>query len=285
MGKERPVWIVRDCGVHFNDIKDWKKEVTKLSTQLSEEEKKSEYAKYYFREIKMPTHENLAAGEVENPLPRELAVRPEEYLEAMDSEKIEELRSGYYLFEDGIGFSMSKIILKDVNDEKFKFFNENFMPEGDLYYKCWYPGMHVKHYIQGCIEDVGLGMELINFLSGYSLDEFCHTKDYSVRDPLFINFNGGGGVSWPLHAPFTHPRYALQTNWWREWADGSGRELYICFWHGVKWENGQIVRTLPEGEKVNIEYIRSHMNHSIWEYTQTEKLINDFWEDHKNRKL
>lgn len=276
----RPVWIVRDCGIHFNDIKDWDAEIKTLTTEISEEEKKSWYAKYYYREIKMPTHENLKACEINNPLPRELALRPEEYLSVMNSPKINDLRSGYYVFEDGISFSMTHIVMEGVTDEKLNYFNEHFIPEGDLYYKCWYPGMHMKHYIQGCVEDVGLGMELVNFLAGYSLDELAGVKDYKVNDPLFIAFGGGGGVSWPLHDLFNHPRYALQANWWRDLPDGSGRENFMVFWQGLTWKDGKVVRAIPEGERIEMEYARSHMNHSIWEYTQNAKLVNDFWEDH-----
>jgi hypothetical protein len=279
MFENKLFWEIRDCGVLYYDIKDWDAEVKSLTTELTEEEKKSKFAKYYLRQIKMPTHENLKAAEFDNPLPPELMFMPEEYVSKMDSPLRDEMRSGYGVMDNGIGFSMSRVPLPGVTDEKIQYFYENFIPEGDLFYKCWYPGMHMRHYIAGCVEDVGLGMELINFLGRVGPADFAGSEDYEYKCKDLIAVCGGGGISWPLHDLFNHPRYALQANWFQYLPDHTGREALIIFWHGISWKDGKAIRMLPEGEKISIDRVRSHMNHSIWEYTQVAELVNTFWDD------
>ena len=276
--KKREEWMIKTSGIQFDDIKDWNAEILSLSTQLTEEERNSKFAKYYFREIKMPAHEYIAAAELCNPLPTSCVIRPEDYIKVMDSPEIEKIKTGYCVAEDGTGFSVIRIIQEGVTDEKIAYFNEHFNPEGDLFYKCWYPGMHMRHYEGGAIEDTGSGMELIHFNSPVLLEELTG-PDYRIKDPLFVGFAGGGGESWPLHNPFHHTRYNIQVDWWRDLPDGSGREEFIVFWNGVKWVNGKGVSMIPEGEKINIEYVRALMNHCIWENMQTIALINSFWDD------
>lgn len=279
MFKNGLAWDIRDCGVLFYDVKDWDAEVASMTTELTEEEKNSKYVKYYKRQIKMPTHENLKAAEFDNPLPAEMMFMPDEYVAKMDSPLRDQMHSGYGVMENGIGFSMTRVTMEGVTDEKLQYFTDNFIPEGDLFYKCWYPGMHMRHYIAGCVEDVGLGMELINFLGYVGPEDWAGSADYEYKDPQLVAVCGGGGVSWPLHDLFNHPRYCLQANWFRRLPDGSGREALIIFWHGLSWENGRAVRKIPEGEKISIDRVRSHMNHSTWEYTQVSELVNSFWDD------
>ena len=164
MFQNRPVWIVRDCGVLLEEIKDWDAEIASLTTELSEEEKKSPYSKYYLRQLKMPSRESLKAVELDNPLPGESMFMPDQ----LASRLAVDFRVGYGVMENGIGFSLSRIRMEGVTDEKIQYFIKNFRPEGDLYYKSWYPGTHLRHYVNGCVEDVGLGIELINgfYLSG-----------------------------------------------------------------------------------------------------------------------
>lgn len=274
----RPNWNIRTSGIPFDSIKSWEEEIRPLSTELTEKEKQSPFTKYYYRQIAMPTPENIKAAELENPLPARYAFHPEEYISIMDSPAIEEVRSGYHVFDDGIGFSIARVPQKGLTDEKVAFFTENFIPEDDLFYKCWYPGMHIKHYERGCIEDVGCGMELIYFLAGYSLSDLAGVDHYEPKTD-FISFHGGSGVSWPLHDLFNHARYALQANFWRDLPDGDGRETFVTFWYGMKWENGRPTRVIPEGESVRIDQVRAQFNHSVWEYTQIGELINLFWEN------
>ncbi len=76
-------FFVQDCGRTEQDISDWKEEIKTLSVELSEEEKNSEFAKYYYRGITLPTDENLKQCEMWNPLPRSEAFMPDEYVSRM----------------------------------------------------------------------------------------------------------------------------------------------------------------------------------------------------------
>jgi len=276
MFKNGLTWQVRDNGIAFSDIKDWEQEISGLTTELSETEKQSDFARYYLRQLKMPTHENLKASEYDNPLPKECMFMPEDFVRRMDSDEINHMKSGYGVMDNGIGFSMSHILWSGVTDEKLQYFIDNFIPEEDLFYKCWYPGLHMRHYTDACVEDVGLGMELIHFLSRLGPSEYAGSSDYEYKDPNLCAVYGGGGVSWPLHDLFNPPRYCMQGNWLRNLPDGSGKEIFIIFWHGISWENGRFTRMIPEEEAISADRVRAHMNHSIWEYTQAAELINLF---------
>ena len=270
MFKNRGVWFVRDCGILLEDIKDWDAEVASLTTELTEQEKKSSYAKYYLRQLKMPSHENLKAAEYDNPLPEEKMFMPEEMISRMESG--DNIQSGYGVMQNGIGFSITHVLIGGVTDEKIQYFRENFIPEGDLYYKSWYPGAHLRHYMNGCVEDVGMGMELVRFLQFIGPEGWA--SEY--KDPLLNTVTGGAGVSWPLHDLFNKPRYCLYCHYFKDLPDGSGKEVFSAFWHGMSWKDGKPVRMIPEGEKIAIDRVRSQMNHSAWEFTQISELINSF---------
>ncbi len=275
----RPIFEVKTSGIFFEDVKDWDKEIQTLTFELEKEEENSEYLKYFIRPMKMPSHESLAAAEKDCPLDEKDALRPENYLSVMNSEAINDVKQGFCVFSDGIGYAMSRTLIPDINDEMYEFFNKNFNPEHNLFYKCWCPGYHVKHYVNAAIEDVGAGMELIKFLSGYDVKAFSGDPDYEVKDPDFIAFEGGGGTSWPLHHLFEHPRWAIQANWWRDVPEINGREVFTCFWLGMKWENGKAVRAIPEDERINPQDVRCQCYHAALENTQAAYLVKKFWED------
>ena len=271
-------WYIRENGTLVYDIKDWDAEIATLTTELTEEEKQSKYVKYYNRQIKKPTVENLIAAEYDNPLPKEKLFMPNEFVKRMDTD-IDNIHSGYGVLDNGIGYSVARVRLDGLTDERRLFFTENFIPEKDLFYKCWYPGMHMRHYTAGCVEDVGMGFELIYFLEELGPEVWAGSPDYEYKDPLLLSVVGGSGVSWPLYNRSNKPRYCLQGNWFRYLPDRSGIEAFISFWHGMSYKDGKFVRMIPDDEVVSIDRVRSQMNHSIWEYTQVETLVNTFWDD------
>ena len=269
MFQNRPVWIVRDCGVALEDIKDWDAEVASLTTELTEKEKHSAYTKYYLRQLKMPSHENLKTAELDNPLPEESMFMPDQIASRIPAG----FQTGYGVMDSGIGFSISRVKLDGVTDEKIRYFIGNFRPEGDLYYKCWYPGAHLRHYVNGCVEDVGLGMELIRFIQGLGPDDW---SDH-YEDPLLCCIVGEAGVSWPLHDLFNKPRYCLCCHYFRDLPDHSGKEAISMFWHGLTWKDGKAVKVTEE--RIPIDRVRSQMSHAVWEFSQVPELINNFYKE------
>ena len=267
MFQNRPVWIVRDCGISLEEVKDWDAEVASLTTELTDEERKSPYSKYYLRQLKMPSHENLKAVELDNPLPEECMFMPDQ----LASRLAGDFRVGYGVMENGIGFSLSRVRLDGVTDEKIQYFIRNFRPEGDLYYKSWYPGTHMRHYVNGAVEDVGLGTELIRFEEHLGPDDL--SDEYS--DPLLCCVVGESGVSWPLHDLFNKPRYCLCCHYFRDLPDHSGKEAISMFWHGLSWREGKAVKMTDK--PISVDRVRSQMCHAVWEFSQVPELINEFY--------
>ena len=275
----RQLFHIKTSGMFLKDVEDWDKEIRSLTTEPTPEERKSEYMKYYLRAKTMPTMENIIACERDNAIPVEDAFMPQDFVKVMDSPRIDTLRSGYCVLDNGVGFSCGRVVMNNVSEEKFRFFNENFNPENDLFYKIWCPGAHMKHYEDGVIEDVGAGMEMINFLSAYSIQELSGDPGYQVKDPLFVSFYGGGGISWPLHARPEFGEYAMQCFWYRDLPDGSGVEVFVVFWLGMRWLDGKPTITLKEGERMTIDRARHQLTHSILELSQEASLVNMFWND------
>lgn len=279
MISSRPMWRVWNCGRSKNDVTDWSAELADMQISLTEEEKKSKFAKYFYRDSVDPSTENLIACERGNYLPQEEAFMPEDYPKHMNAKHIGEIRSGYCLLENGIGYSVARVPMDGVTDEVMQAFLDDFRPEGDLFYKDWCPNMHVRHFSDMAIENFGTGLEGLTFLAGMTPERFGIYPDMEDFDTELIGIDGGASIMEPLHSPGTNTQYVLEACYYRE--TPTGRETFIHFWQGMGWKDGKFVRMIPEGESVNIRDVRTLFEHSVWENTQLAELIRCFWKDWK----
>lgn len=271
---DRPVWQIKTCGRFFDEVKDWDAEIRTMTTGLTKEEAASEYAKYYWQGPAAPSMENIEASERGNQLPASDVFLPEDFAREMASGRADRIRSGYRVCEDGTAFAVARIRGEGITDEMVQYFCENFDPEGDLYYKIWCPGVHMRHYNDGAIEDVGGGMEAIRFLAFFGPKELGFTED---GDPKCITVSGGNGVSWPLHAIGKDPRKVFSIRYTRE-IDG-GRESIMFYWHGLHFIDGKGVRVIPEDETISENAVRSQISHCSYEQATEFQVIRAFWQD------
>lgn len=284
LNKKQP-FIVKESGRTEADIVSWDEERKILSVELTEEEKTSKYAKYYYRGITLPSDENLKQCEICNPLPLEECFMPEDYVKRMTPETMDQMRTGYRVMDNGIGYSVARVFMPGVTDEVMEVFNENYNPEGDLFYKSWYPGFHMRHYEMMAVEDVGFGMEIVKFLDFIPPSRFGITPDAPMANEDFAFMNGLNGISYPYHTPYRNERYVLETCFWRNVA--GGREIFVHFWHGLSWdlENMKSIRRIPEDASVYENDVRTQINHAVWEFTQAGTLIRMFYDDFQNTRI
>lgn len=272
---------IKDSGISMSTITDWKAEIENLTTELTEEENRSKFAKYYYRGLKMPAKESVIAAEQGSFMPEEFRFMPDEYLKCIDSPRGNEIPTGGCILDNGIGFSVSRIEMPDITDEMFVEYNKYYQPENDIFYKSWCPGFHIRHYIEGCAEDVGLGMELIKFMCFGGADEFAG-EPYQLKDKDTISFHALSGISWPLHNLFNNnERYALEAMAHRRHPNGKGRISYVAFWHGLKLQDGKVVRAIPEDKVISMETVRAQMYHACLEFSQVPSLVKAVCEDIK----
>lgn len=274
----RPIWEVRTCQKGSWDVTDWTSEIKEMSVALTEEEKQSKYAKYYDMGPAEPTEENRLAAIRNRCLAESEVYMPEEFAAVMNSSRIHQIRTGYRVMDNGVGFAVVRVKGEGVTDEKMQFFIDHFKPESpDLYYKIWFPGTHMRHYFDIAVEDVGCGMELVQFLEILDGPKLNIPDDMPEKDEKCIAISGGNGVSYPLYGYKEHPHYAVAVRYTRE-IDG-GRETIMTFWQGLQWKDGKSVRMIPEGARIPENSVRGQVQHSIWELTTEMRNVLAFWDD------
>lgn len=277
----RPVWEVKSCGRGSWEVSDWQNELKGMSTALTDEEKKSKYAKYYYLGPAKPSDENLLAASRIQYLEEEETYMPEKFAEIMNSSAIEKIRTGYRVMDNGVGFAVVRVKGSGVTDEKMQFFLDHFNPEGpDLFYKIWFPGTHMRHYFDTAVEDVGCGMELVKFLEVLDGEKLNIPDSMPGKDEKCIAISGGNGASYPLHQDGAEPHYAIAVRYTRETEDG--RETIMTFWQGLQWKDGKSVRMIPEDARVPWNAPRAQVQHSIWELTTEMRNVLLFWDDWHN---
>lgn len=283
MGRfDRPAWPILHCGRFSHEVEDWEEEIKTMSTELTEEEAKSEYAKYFYMGQAAPTAENLLAAERGQELDEAETFLPEDFVKIMTSDRVDTLRTGYRVMNNGIGFAVARIRGEGVTDEMVRYFAEHYRPEGDLFYKTWCPGVHMRHYVDMAVEDVGCGMEAIRFVDFFGPEQLGFVEDAERTYPKCITVSGGNGEAYPLHKMYQDPRPAFSIRYTRE-IDG-GRESLMFYWHGLHWKNGKSVRVIPEGVFVEEADVRTQIWHCIHEQETEFRTIREFWKDRQNTR-
>lgn len=273
---EKPVFFVKDCGKAFEDIVDREKELYTLTTDLTEDEKKSKYARYYYLGQAAPTNENLIAVEPENPLDLSEAFTIEEYAARMDKPGAAPVKTGYCVLPNGVGFAAARTVQYGVTEEVMQHFLDNFNPEYDLFYKTWCPGSHVRHYANMAVEDVGWGMAQLRFIEGLNAEKIGIPVH---NDPLCIGITGANILAQPFHQPDAEPLKVSELCYYRILPEGY--ELTVTFWLGMHFENGKSVLHLPNSKPVDILYPQLLARHSLYETATVARNTYQFWLDSK----
>ena len=132
-----------------------------LGAALTEEEERSPYSSYYRRgpaPIPAEQAEALAPGRRLEP---SRAFPPEEMARHMLVPHVDIRLSGCRVLPDGTAFGAAWCDMSAVTQEMEDFFDAHWNPGGDLFYKIWYPGAHVRHYADAAIESLGREPEIL----------------------------------------------------------------------------------------------------------------------------
>lgn len=265
----------KNSGKAFGEVSI--EELRKMSVELTEEEKNSPFAKYYYEPMAELTAEQKTA--LKQPMPPEECYMPDKAGERMLNTRHERYENGYGILPNGVGFVAVKIDQVGRTDEKVKYYRENFAPEGNLFYKVWFPGMHLMHYTDGAVEDFGWGMQSMRFtvedfdlsIVGIDTDEVCS------KDPDCISIFGAGAVCVDVEDP-ENKEYTSMLCYTRdtEW----GRELRVRYWLGLRTHgDGSIELKVDSDREKTLEHSRMLMEHCQKEYMNETRLMNAFWEE------
>ena len=245
---ERAQRVVRNCGKYFKD----QPSIAGLTTALTPEEEKSPFAKYYHRGIKPISPEQAQAFRENAPMDPAQAFMPQDYIRHMCKPGYNPVENGYCVLPNGVSYTAALTRQDGITDEKMRFYNENFAPDPDLFYKIWCPGAHLRHMADGAIEDVGRGMLCIHFI------QLLGPKDLGIDnlqalDPGAISIDGSYAQAFPADGPAdAEPLHITLINYTRD--TPTGREIRHRFWIGLTWKDGRWESALAPGARSSEEY-------------------------------
>lgn len=260
-------------------------EMRSMSAELTEEEKKDPFFKYYSEEL-APYQEDHLRAQAAGPLAPEECYMPDKAGNILLCENDKYAENGYGVLPNGVGFAAYKIDQIGITDEMIVNYRENFAhtENRNLFYKIWFPHQHVIHFEDAIIENWGWGncFQDMN-MSTFRFSHLGITKEeIAEKDPNCLSFFGIGGTTIQLDRPEREPwmmwmiMHTRKTSW--------GREMRVRYWNGIDFkEDGTIeIMANPDREETMKE-MRMMMMHGQREYGNELKLMKQFWEDCQNK--
>ncbi len=252
-------------------------ELLKLTTALTEREKAHPHAKYYYEPMGaiQPEHEAaLRSG----PMAPEDCYMPEEVARHVNNTGHDKVENGYGVMKNGVGFAAIKIDQVGITDEMIRYFRENFAHYDDLYYKVWFPGAHLLHYVNGAVEDFGWDMLNMHMTFTADLSTLGFQDDKILEnDPKCINSMVASGLSVPLYHPEKGEQIASMFSYTRDLGDNH-RELRVRYWVGLAFDDfGQPFVRGIEDRELTMKKAKLMMEHCMREYSNQNRLIKEFW--------
>jgi len=254
-------------------------DLSTLTTDLTEEEKASPYAKYYDEGPAAPAQEVMEAIKPNNPIDPSKATMPSDVAELVRNHGQRGEENGYCIMPDGTGYATILTRSHDITPEIQKVY-ESFNPEGDLGYKIWYPGSHIRHLMDGAIEDMGGGIMKINFYAPLPPEAFG-IEDLKSLDPDCIALMGGGGRFKKLTDGEDVP-FAYMANIHYSRKVGNGYEMRSLFWNGIRVVDGRTEVFLNPGQVITEEEMRTVASHCAYEFANNRAVMLSWYNDHKD---
>ncbi len=265
----------KDSGLSFGSLTD--EELRKLFTELTDSEQSAAHAVYYSDEpIRLPEifQKAIAAG----PMDPAKAFLPDEYGRHMNNTGHCEVENGYCVLPSGVTYAAVLLHQEGRTDEMVDYYNQNFAPQENLFYKTWCPGCHYLHYADGAFEDFGFGRMNMKFMYELSAEEMgLDPKKISEYDPACIGIGSTSAIGYNLDSE--HPEipewntiafYHRQTKY--------GREMRVRLWYGYGREKGELHLTPPPAETA-LDIAKKTMMHVMMEYSNDQVLMTRFWQD------
>lgn len=251
-----------------------------LKTELTKAEQASPYAKYYnlgTAEIPRELQDALCPGHTMDP---SLAFMPEDMASHMLAPAVDIHMGGYCVLPNGIAFGATWCDMSAVTQEMEDYFDENWNPPGDLFYKIWYPGAHVRHYSNAAIESLGREPEILRVSPAPSLEIMGFPKQVTDIDPDFIGVRGGNSKLMKIYDRGGKDALDITLLHFYRRA-GNGKHICTRFWMGlyIDRNTGKTVRTLPFYASVQEEIARKLCIHCATEYATNARNIVHFWRE------
>lgn len=252
-----------------------------MPAEITDEEKKDPFYKYYSETMAdiEPEHKKaIAAGA----LPGNLCYMPDKAGNILLCGSDVYPENGYGILPNGVGFASVLIHQTGITDDMIRKYRDEFAHTKNrlLFYKLWYPHMHLIHFEDGIVENWGWGM----CRQDMNMEDFCFshlgiTRDEILqKDPDCIGLLGIGGRCVELQKPKrgNWPMWMVQhTRITRE-----GRELRIRYWNGLDLHRDGSVTLEPNPDRQQtLNEMKMMMSHCMHEYCNELKLIKIFWED------
>lgn len=261
------------------------KEITEeLSADLTEEEKRSPFAKYYYEPI--PELQPQMKEAIENgPLSEEQMYMPNEAGPILVSGSKNYPLNGYGVLKNGVGYSTMLVKQDGITDEMIAAYRDHFavtedMKQRTLFYKTWYPGKHLIHFEDAIIEDFGWGFclqdmnwELFNMEKHSGIKK----EELPKLDPNCIAVMGVGGKCFAIN----NPEDCTETFMIQYLRDtDQGRELCIHYFYGLKmFADGRMEICPNVGREELTERMKGMMQHAMYECCNEIKHIKEFWNE------
>jgi hypothetical protein len=274
--------IVKHCGRSSTEIKDREKELYSLTLELTEEEAKSPYARYYHMGRTAVSLEFSKHFEYDAMMDPTKAIMPDEF-KRVNRPGYMEVENGFCILPNGIGYAAILVKQDGLTDEMMQHFITHFNPEGDLFYKIWCPTNHYRHYTDLAIEDYGWGPCALDFKKIFGPENTGLGDAWKANDPDCIFIIGANVATTSLHHPNGEPIYGTEIQYHRY--TPTGREIRIRFWLGLNIENGKPLIHLPNNKPIDPFALRSLGEHAAWEFGTYTRNIKQFWEDCQTGKF
>jgi len=243
--------------------------------ELTEEEKQSPYAQFYYEPILPPPPEILEAIQPGKPMDPSLALAPQDIGKLFIPGSLK-TDNGYCLLPDGTGFSIIHTQSPESTPEMEKWWWP-WMTSSDydyLNYKIWMPSLHFSHAIP-IYEDLGWGplkLHPVKLAKAEDLDlpglPRDLNPDYFTLVGAAIRAESDTGDEQPYNGTLVHYMTFGE----------KGLDVITCVWSGVHILDGKPVRMIEEDEKVNPEHVRLFATHNAWEFTRKHQLLPKLYE-------
>lgn len=252
-----------------------------MSAEITEEEKKDPFYKYYTEDLAPlePEQQAVLDNGPMNPSGGCMPAQAGKILLDLDPAYP---MNGYCVLDNGVGYSSALIHQDGITDEMFELYTKEFghTENRRLMYKLWYPHMHMIHFEDGIVENWGYGFCLQEMKPSYcDLATFGISVDEIKRkDPGCIGFLGIGGDRIELSDP-TETRRAMTMLQYTRPVPG-GRELRVLYWNGAGFnENKELVLQPGADRKKTEEEMRLMYQHCVQEYQNQNRLIRWYAKD------
>ena len=257
---------------------------------LTEEQKKADYAKYFYEEPAPFDQEKMA--KMQDPIDPSKAT-PLDRINDLLKPGYLETEIGWCVMDDGSGFIANHNIFKDVTLDMMKWWFA-WHAVKDLRYKIWFPPGHfhisVPEESRKKILDPSLSYEEKIYGMTHHVVEACDGPtediyisfmspedmgfDMSKFDPKTMAFFGGNGVSRMINPPPGVPRMkspAAMCHFCRV-VDG-GIEMRTRFWMGKKMIDKKPVHCLPQQVRLPPFVPANLARHNVMEYANLARLL------------